>query len=366
MSVLAERIAALVRAHGPLDVGRFMLLCAAHREGYYGRGPEFGVEGDFVTAPELSQIFGELLGLACIAHWRASGRPQAIRLVELGPGSGTLLFDLWRALATDPACRAAVRSVELVEASAALRERQRQRLSGLPLVFHSAVDQLPDDLPLLVIANEFFDALPMRQYVCTAEGLRERVVVVDAHGRLAFALHPHPLPKAALADPRLGDLAEGAVVELAPAREAVAAILAAKLRRAGGLALVIDYGYVDRPSGDTLQAVLRHARVDPLAHPGQADLSSHVDFRALATAARGEGIAVYGPIAQATFLERLGIRLRLSRLCARASPEQARRLEQGVARLVDPAHMGELFRVLALVAPQDPVPPGFVAGEMWR
>lgn len=363
MTALAERIAAFVRAHGPLDIGRFMALCAAGGGGYYAAEPAIGADGDFVTAPEISQVFGELLGLACVAHWHALGRPGAFRIAELGPGNGTLMSDLWRALAVDPGCRKAVRSVELVETSPVLRDRQRRRLVGAPIAFHDGIDGLPTDLPLFLIANEFFDALPVRQYVRTAGGWRERLVGLDGQGRLAFLLHPRELPVATLRDPRFVSLAEGAVVEIAPAREALAATLARKILDAGGLALVIDYGYEEQPAGDTLQAVHRHRRVDALARPGEADLSAHVDFRALGRAVRAEGAVVCGPVAQGTFLERLGIGLRLQRLRRGASAEAARRLEAGVARLTSPAGMGELFRVIAVVPPDAPLPPGFLDGE---
>lgn len=367
MTLLRDRIANFLQAHGPIDVGRFMLLCAAHRAaGYYTANPGLGAAGDFITAPEVCQIFGELIGLACVAHWRAGGSPPAFRIAELGPGNGTLLEDLWRALAVAPDCRAAVRSVELVETSPALRQRQRTRLAHLPLSFHDAVDGLPADLPLFVVANEFLDALPMRQYVRTRTGWRERLVTLDRDGRLAFALHPQELPLAAFDDPRLRHLPEAAVVEVAPAREAVVATLSDKLRTAGGIALLIDYGYDEATAGDTLQAVARHTRVDPLASPGEADLSSHVDFRAVARAAMEAGVAVFGPVAQAEFLKRLGIGLRIARLIQGAAPEVARRLADGVRRLVEPAQMGELFRVLALAAPEDPVPPGFTGAERRR
>lgn len=364
MTALATRLAAFVRAHGPLDVGRFMALCAAARgDGYYAGEPAIGPEGDFVTAPEVSQIFGELIGLACIAHWRAAGSPAAFRIAEVGPGNGTLMSDLWRALAVDPDCRAAVRSVELVETSDVLRARQRARLAGLPLSFHDRLEALPEDLPLFLVANEFFDALPVRQFVRTAGGWRERLVSLDTAGRLAFALHPRELPGGALADPRFSTLGQGAVVEVAPAREALAAVLARKILDAGGLALVIDYGYDEEPAGDTLQAVQRHHRVGALERPGEADISAHVDFRALARAMRSEGAVVFGPLTQRTFLDRLGIAVRLERLCRGASPEIARRLRAGVDRLVSPDGMGELFRVIALVPSGAPVPPGFLEEE---
>lgn len=364
MTTLAARIADFIRAHGPLDIGRFMLLCAVQRQaGYYARNPALGADGDFLTAPEISQIFGELIGLAVIAHWRARGAPQVFRLAELGPGNGTLMSDLWRALAVDPDCRSAISSVDLVETSSVLRARQRERLTALPLAFHDAVDTLPTDLPLFIIANEFFDALPLRQFVRAKAGFRERLVTLDQQDRLTFTLAPQEIPEDALADPRYRGLTVGAVVEIAPAREAVASLLADKLQAAGGVAYVIDYGYDAQPAGDTLQAIFRHSRVSPLDFPGEADISAHVDFRALLRAAARAGATTFGPIPQGLFLRRLGIDLRLARLTREASSEVAARLEAGVRRLVDPAAMGELFQVAAIAASAEPVPPGFLETE---
>ena len=364
MSRLADILRRLVDLNGPLDVGQFMALCAAHRgAGYYHRRETIGLAGDFVTAPEISQTFGELLGLALAAFWQQAHPGQPIALVELGPGRGTLMADLWRATAHVPGFHRAIRAVHLVEISSSLRQLQRRALRGLPLVFHEDVAELPRDLPLYLVANEFLDSLPMRQFVRTADGLRERRVATDESGAFRFVVDPRPLPASALDGLDLPEAGEGAVIEIAPAREALVADLAARLAHQGGLAYLVDYGF-DRPQwGDTLQAVARHRRVDPLAMPGEADLSSHVDFAALLRATRGSGTRRFGPVEQGRFLTRLGIETRLAMLAARAGPGRAAELEAGVRRLVDPEAMGTLFKVLAIAGAEGPVPPGFTSEE---
>ncbi len=357
---LADRLRALIASEGPVDVGRFMALCMAVRDqGYLEQGEMLGARGDFITAPEISQVFGELIGLALAAGWQALGEPPRIRIGELGPGRGTLLADLWRATAVLPAFREAVVGVELVEISRRLRARQRETLGHLPIAFHDGIESLPADLPLFLVANEFFDALPIRQYVRTDRGWCERLVAVDEEGRFHFTLAPLPLPLGG------ADAEPGEVREIAPARQAVAAGIAARIAATGGLACIIDYGAREL-RGDTLQAVRRHRRVDPLDHPGEADLSSHVDFAALARAARREGAAVFGPVSQGLFLERLGVRTRLAVLLRDVREERVRRsLVEGVARLVAPQAMGGLFQVLAITAGNAPPPPGFEEEERW-
>ncbi len=358
---LAHLLRELIRLHGPLDVARFMALCAAHRDGYYERAETIGAAGDFVTAPEISQVFGELVGLALAAHWRALGCPRPVRLVDYGPGRGTLLVDLWRAAGTVPGFREAVVEVVTVERSRRLAALQRERLATLPLRPVRDPEEVPDDLPLFAVANEFFDALPVRQFVVTEAGVRERLVTFDeTRGRFVFTLG-RAVPREAL---RLPAAVREGMVGVSPAREAVAAGLAARLAAGGGLALVIDYGEKGGDFGDSLQAVSRHRRVDPLATPGEADISSLVDFAALARAAEEAGARAFGPLPQGAWLLRLGVRARLARLVA-AAPGRRAELEAGVARLVDPAAMGERFKVLALGAPGDPPPPGFGGDERW-
>ncbi len=366
MSRLADILRRIIDSHGPLDVGQFMALCAAHRgAGYYHRRETIGLAGDFVTAPEISQTFGELLGLALAAFWQQTRPGGPIALVELGPGRGTLMTDLWRATSRVPGFHAAVRAVHLVEISSSLRQLQERTLRGLPLVFHEDLAELPRDLPLYLIANEFFDSLPMRQFVRTGRGLQERRVATDERGRFAFVLDPRPLPLASLETAGLAEVpaGPGAVVEIAPAREALVADLAARIAAQGGLAYILDYGFDTPRWADTLQAVARHRRVDPLAMPGEADLSSHVDFAALLRATRDSGTRRFGPIGQGRFLRRLGIETRLATLAARAGAAERTGLEAGVRRLIDPAAMGTLFKVLAIAGPGEDVPPGFTDDE---
>lgn len=361
-SPLADLLRRLIRAQGPLDVGRYMTLALAHPEhGYYTSRDPLGAAGDFVTAPEISQLFGELLGLALAQHWLEAGRPEPAILVELGPGRGTLLADALRATRAVPGFAAAL-ELHLVEASPVLRARQDERLGAHAPRWHASLGTVPETAPLLLLANEFFDVLPLRQFVRRAGRWHERLVALDAAGGLAFALAslPTPLPLAE------GEGApEGAVLEVAPAREALAQEIGRRVAGGGGLALVVDYGEAGGGLADTFQAVRDHRPADPLEAPGEADLTAHVDFAALARAARIGGAAAYGPVEQAAFLARLGLDLRLERLLRSATPDQAAALEAGARRLTAPEEMGRLFKVLAIAAPGAPVPPGFEAGELF-
>lgn len=364
MSELAEPLRRLIREHGPISVARFMALALAHpTKGYYPRRDPLGAGGDFVTAPEVSQLFGELIGLALAQHWLDLGAPSRVIVAELGPGRGTLMADALRAARAAPGFLAAA-SIHLVETSPALRERQAAALPGLPVHWHDELAGIPSDAPLLLVANEFLDALPIRQFVRHRGGWRERLVALDEEGAFAFALAPRSTPFPAVTAEGADDLPEGALLELGPAREALAEGIGARLAAQGGMALLIDYGS-DQPfmTGDTFQAVRRHRKVAPLEAPGEADLSAHVDFRAVARRAMAAGAAAYGPLSQSAFLRRLGIELRLRRLAERATPEQRAALESGCERLIAPDQMGELFKALALTAPSAPVPPGFALEE---
>ncbi len=361
---LARRLRRLIEDHGPTPVSRFMALALAHPTlGYYPRRDPLGAAGDFVTAPEVSQLLGELIGLLLAQHWLDLGRPAAVRLVELGPGRGTLMADAWRAARSVPGFAAAA-SVHLVETSPALRERQAAALAGLPASWHDAVEEVPGGAPWLLVANEFLDALPIRQFVRRDGRWHERLVGVDGEGggfAHVLAAIPTPLP---LPDPTV-EIPDGAVLELGPAREALVETVAARLAAEGGLALFVDYGSGEGPLmlGDTLQAVRRHRKVDPLEAPGEADLSAHVDFAALARRAAAAGVAVHGPVTQATLLRRLGLEVRLARLLERATPEQRAGLVSGAERLTEPHQMGELFKALAITPLGAPAPPGFLAEE---
>jgi NADH dehydrogenase [ubiquinone] 1 alpha subcomplex assembly factor 7 len=345
-------LAAEIAARGPLTVARFMELALSHPEhGYYQRRDPLGRAGDFVTAPEISQAFGEIIGLWLAQAWTDLGCPAPVRLVELGPGRGTLMADLLRATAGMPGFHGAL-ALHLVESSAPLRHQQATRLQA---TWHDRFEEVPDG-PLLLIANEFLDALPVHQLVRRPDGWHERVIALDQAGALAFDQSPEPSP---LAPP---EGTPGQIAELSPARVALARQIAAQIAAQGGVALLIDYGaWTEGPTGDTLQAVRGHAVCDPLARPGEADLSTQVDFRALAEAAAAAGAAVYGPVPQGTFLRAFGIEARLLHLLERAPADQRRALRAGLFRLIDPSAMGELFKVLVLARPGAPLPPGFHA-----
>jgi SAM-dependent MidA family methyltransferase len=362
---LIEELRARIRRDGPIPVDQFMRACLAHpRHGYWQRAGSIGAGGDFITAPEISQVFGELVGLWCAVVWQGMGRPAPLRLVELGPGRGALMRDALRAARAVPAFLDAV-AVHLVEVSGPLREVQRQALSpplapprkgeGNPvaIAWHDTLAQVAGG-PAIVVANEFLDALPIRQLVFLDGTWRERVVDVDAQGALLFAAGPEV---EVADDAAAGSPPPGAILEFRAGEDELIGELAR--RRAPHVALFIDYGPAELAYGDTLQAVRRHAYVDPLGSPGTADLTAHVQFARLADKARAAGLAAYGPITQAEFLGRLGIVERAARLMA-ANPAQASDIEAGVQRLLSPTGMGQLFKVLAVCTNGLPPPPPFV------
>lgn len=357
-TALERRIAQLILAQGPIDVATFMTLASAHPTlGYYPARARLGASGDFVTAPEVSQIFGELIGLAIADAWQTAGAPVS-HLVELGPGNGTLVADLWRATAGVPGFREAL-EVHLVETSPTLRAVQAERLAGLERVhWHADLGAVPTDRPLLLVANELFDALPIRQFIKEAAGWREVEVALDAEGRLCLA------PSAAVSPLtiRLGEAPAGSVVELSPAREALMEEIAERLATQRGTALIIDYGDLQPTPGSTLQAVHRHRKVDPLSRPGEVDLSSRVDFGPLVRIARDAGLAVFGPLPQGIFLDRLGAGVRHAQLLRTATEAQVAALTAGYRRLTTADGMGTLFKVMAATA-WPLVPPGFLAEE---
>ena len=347
MTPLARRLRARIAAEGPIPVAAWMAACLEH---YYGTRDPLGHGGDFITAPEISQVFGELLGLCLADAWQRAGSPSAVRLVELGPGRGTLMADLWRAVGAVPGFQTAA-TIHFVETSPALRIEQAQRV---PMAtWHARLDEVPEDAPLLLVANEFFDALPVRQLVRTADAWRERMVAVDGEA-LVFTTGGPPLD--ILVPLALQSAPLGSIHEQSPASTAIAAEIGVRLARHGGTALIVDYGYEGPALGDTLQAVRAHAYTDPLADAGEADLTGHVDFAALARAAKA---IAHGPIGQGDFLSALGLHQRTERLAAKASPNQAHHLRTGAQRLSAPDGMGSLFRALALTGPGWPVPTGF-------
>ncbi len=313
---------------------------------YAGRDP-FGRAGDFTTAPEISQAFGECLGLWAAVTWQMMGQPDPVLLVELGPGRGTLMADALRAIAQVAAPFRAVLRPHLVEASPALRQAQRARLGDAIAAWHDDIASLPPG-PAIILGNEFLDALPIRQFVRRGSVWMERFVQDGAFLELPAEAAP-PLP---------GDAPEGAVQEVSEAARALTAELARRLAAQGGAALLLDYGAEKGGFGDTLQAIRAHAPADPLAPPGSVDLTAHVDFAAIAAAGNAAGAAVHGPLPQGVFLQRLGLMSRAAML-ARAAPRQAGLILSGAERLVAPEGMGRLFKALCLCHPALPAPPGF-------
>lgn len=346
MTRLKDDIIRLIRLDGPISVERYMALCLSHPTlGYYTTRDPFGTEGDFITAPEISQMFGELIGLWAGQVWLDMGNPARVGLIEIGPGRGTLMADALRAMCRAiPQIRQAL-DVCLVETSPVLRARQQSALAnaGLPVRWaQDIVGALPPQ-PTIVVANELLDALPVRQFQMTAEGWRERLIGVDGTGEIAIGLS-EPV-RAALP----GDPPPGTIIERCEAAETLARDLARHVATHGGAALLIDYGSAQDGAGDTLQAVKRHRFVDPLAEPGEADLTTQVNFARIAAAGQSAGVIIHGPISQGEFLVSLGLHQRAAALRMRATSEQAERIERDVARLTDMAErgMGALFKALA-------------------
>ncbi len=352
MTPTERRIRDEIVLGGPMGVEHYMALCLNH---YYASRDPLGAAGDFTTAPEISQMFGELIGLWMAECWHMAGSPASAAWVELGPGRGTLTMDALRAAKRVPAFIDAL-DVHLVETSPVLREKQREMLQsfGKAPVWHDSVVSLPEDRPLFVVANEFFDALPIQQYVADGGQWRRRCVGLDEEGEaLCFGLFPSedivlPLPPQG-----------GAVLEIPAQGADLMRQLARRLVKQGGVVLAIDYGYGGPAYGDSLQALRHHKFVSALDNPGEADLTAHVGFQYLADAAHQEGMAVHGLVSQGAFLQRLGLDIRAETLM-RAAPGEAENISLARARLVGtgPGEMGELFKVMALSCPYMPELPG--------
>ncbi|CAA7619657.1 conserved hypothetical protein [Magnetospirillum sp. LM-5] len=349
-ALLAERI----RLGGPVSVADFMAEALFHPElGYYTSREPFGAQGDFTTAPEISQMFGEMIGLWTIVAWQMLGSPERLVFAELGPGRGTLMSDMLRTIANVPACRAAL-EIWLVEASPRLAARQAQTLAGHLIHWTERFEDVPDG-PMVLVANELFDALPIRQHVRHQGHWHERMVSLQAPG-FAFAPGPHARPD--LPDDLLDNAEDGAIAETCPAGRTLAAAIGARIARQPGLALIIDYGHPRSALGETLQAVSRHRFHPVLEDPGSADLTAHVDFEALARAAMPA--RAWGTVTQGEFLKRLGIETRAALLAQAAGPKARADIAGQLRRLIDADEMGTLFKALALAHPALPAPPGFV------
>jgi len=361
---LAHHLAARILLDGPLSVAAFMGEALGHpRFGYYMRQDPFGLSGDFTTAPEISQMFGELVGLWCVDTWARLGGPAPFNLVELGPGRGTLMQDALRAAALVPAFREAAQ-IHLVETSPTLRARQRATLGTLPVTWHDRLEDVPEG-PTLFIANEFFDALPIRQIQKTNHGWFERLIDVDPDSppdspRFRFVLEAFGSSGSRLIPDSLRDAPDGSVVEVSPASQSVARLIGERIASAPGAALVIDYGYGHGPAvGDTLQALRKHAFAPVLESPGEADLTAHVDFASIAAAAREGSADAFGPVDQGAWLTALGIGPRADALKRTATPKQAADIDAALNRLIAPDQMGTLFKALALTSPGLGAPAGF-------
>jgi len=358
---LETEIRRRIKAAGPMPVSEYMALCLSHPQyGYYTTRDPLGARGDFITAPEISQMFGELIGLWMAATWKKMGSPENVRLIELGPGRGTLMKDALRALNVMPGFRDAV-VVHLVEINPILRAQQERTLHGpaTPIFWHDTLEDVPPG-PGIIIANEFFDALPVCQAVKTARGWHERCVEIDAEGKLAFTYAAEPLPKFESVLPKaVREAPPDSIFEWRDDRAAMA--LGRRVGKYGGAALVIDYGHAASDVGDTLQAVGKHAFADPLTAPGEIDLTAHVDFQALKRAVEAMGPAGHGPVDQGDLLRRLGIETRAAKLRERAQPGGAVQIDAALARLTGYGHgeMGGLFKAVAFAPRSLGVPPAF-------
>jgi NADH dehydrogenase [ubiquinone] 1 alpha subcomplex assembly factor 7 len=358
---LEAEIRRRIAAAGPMPVNEYMTLCLSDGEhGYYTTRDPLGARGDFITAPEVSQMFGEMIGLWMAAVWKQMGSPENLRVVELGPGRGTMMKDALRAAKVMPDFREAV-VMHLVEISPALETQQERTLEHLsmPMYWHPALGDVPRGAAIIV-ANEFFDALPVHQAVKSETGWHERRVEIDPAGNLAFAAAPEVLPHfERLLPPTLRNAPPGSIFEWRA--DSVAMELGRRLARDGGAALVIDYGHAESAAGDTLQAVGQHAFADPLTAPGNIDLTAHVDFQALAKAVEAMGASGFGPLTQSEFLRRLGIETRAASLKAKSADPAGADIDAALTRLIgeDRAGMGALFKVAAFAHPALGVPPGF-------
>jgi NADH dehydrogenase [ubiquinone] 1 alpha subcomplex assembly factor 7 len=350
-NALAETLRARIAEHGFITVAEYMELALG---AYYADRDPLGRAGDFITAPEVSQMFGEMIGLWCVDLWSRLGKPDPFILAELGPGRGTLMADALRAAKRAPDFLNAA-EIHLVEINAALIAAQKNALTGVTPHWHRTFDTLPTG-PMLLIANEFWDALPIHQFVMTEQGWRERSVVIE-DGKLAFG-SAEPGDALGLIRAVHRAASPGQIAEVSPAGQRLAAALGKRLTRHPGAVLMIDYGPMESGLGDSLQALKGHRRHDPLLEPGSADLTTHVDFAALADAARGAGAAVFGPATQGAFLQALGIALRADSLKAKSDAATRTEIETALQRLIGAEGMGSLFKVMAIGSPDSPHPAG--------
>jgi len=354
---LHRRIAGSIRLQGPMTVAEYMGLAL---EEYYGSREPFGAAGDFITAPDISQMFGEMVGAWLVDLWLQTGRPAAVRLVELGPGRGTLMADIMRTLSAWPDFRSAL-TLHLVETSARLRDIQAAALKNYRVEWHDRFSEVPEGV-CFVVANEFFDALPVHQFEKARGEWRERRIGydVDKDG-FYFTTAPAGFDMTAIMPDDFLQAPDGSVFELSPVAIGLIEEIARRIAQQGGAALIIDYGHARPGFGDTLQAVARHRYSGVLENPGEKDLTAHVDFGTLRAVA-GRDAAVSGPVTQGQFLIAMGIEARARKLCENANNRQRRSITEDICRLVAPREMGRLFKVMALT-PKEAIiePAGFGA-----
>lgn len=351
---LEQQIDLQITTNGPMSVATYMGLCLTHpTKGYYKGDDPLGAQGDFITAPEISQMFGELIGFHLVNVWQQMDEPKRFNLVELGPGRGTLMADILRVACRAEGFRDALK-LKLFETNPALTAQQRNRLESYEPQWLENFETF-DDGPVLVVANEFFDALPIRQFIRKTDGWHERLVGL-IEGKRAFGLSPTPIPNDTMPS-AIADAEEDSLFEVCFAGSEVMSRLAKVVAKHGGSILAIDYGYARTQTGDTLQGVRNHAFADVLDAPGEVDLSAHVDFGALAAVALEVGLSVQPLATQGEFLTRLGIAERAAAL-AGANPGSAEDIRLAHDRLVGKSQMGDLFKVFCAHSP-GLVPPGF-------
>lgn len=346
--MLENILKTMITQDGPMDIGQYMNVCLAHPEyGYYTSQNPLGASGDFTTAPEISQMFGEMIGAWLADIWIQMGSSQC-HLVELGPGHGTLMADILRATKHVPGFHDAM-CVHLVEIGSVLKQKQQAKLTGYDVTWHAHLEDVPTDRPILLVANEFLDALPMRQMMWFDGAWQERVIGIDEQsGALSFGVSSSDPAMQAMALEKAGQGNDFDILELAPVREVAFDGVCKVLKNQGGAALFIDYGYTKFGLGDTLQAIQKHDMVSPLHEPGLSDLTSHVDFCDLSMIAKNKGVDIQGLTSQGEFLKALGIEMRAQALSKHASADQKKDIEQALNRLVKSDQMGELFKVLGV------------------
>jgi NADH dehydrogenase [ubiquinone] 1 alpha subcomplex assembly factor 7 len=364
MSALAAALRDEIRRNGPVTLARYMEQALHHPTwGYYRSRDPLGAAGDFTTAPEISQMFGEMIGVWLAVLWQQMGSPAAVRLIELGPGRGTLMSDALRATHAVPGFHPAL-DLHLIETSEPLRAAQARSLAtvNVKATWHDTIADVPAG-PLLLIANEFLDALPIHQFQRAAQGWRERLVAEDESDETRFRFVLSEADAVITLPALLRDAPPGTIWETSPPSHAVIRSVAGRIARDGGGALFIDYGYARQSGGDSLQALRAHRTHDPLTAPGDADITAHVNFTALAQSAQDAGARAYGPVDQGPFLLGLGLETRAEHLrtasLARNRLDQAAAVATAFKRLIAPTEMGSLFKVLALAGPKQPTPPGF-------